>query len=113
MSTDGGRRVSEPIAHKAPKSRDGVIKQMSPQSCGMAVEDDGFVEGLNNKIGYLYHRLLVAEFAAYRTATQKSDLLRFHFIADSLAKPSVVFRAGLLLGVQRPLVLHFSRSSQP
>ncbi len=42
---------------------------MSPQSCSMAVEDAclgtilflfkvslGFVEGLNNEIGYLYHR---------------------------------------------------------
>ncbi len=32
----------------------------------------GFVEGLNNKIGYLYHRLLVAQLAAYGAATQKS-----------------------------------------
>ncbi len=72
MSTGGGRRVSEPIAHKAPKSRDGVIKQMSPQSCGMAVEDDGFVEGLNNKIGYLYHRLLVAEFCPHTGQRHRS-----------------------------------------
>jgi hypothetical protein len=26
----------------------------------------------------LYHRLLVSEFAAYRAAAQKSDLVRFH-----------------------------------
>ncbi len=97
---------------------------MSPRSCGTAVEDAclgnilflfkvslGFVEGLNNKIGYLYHRLLIAEFAAYWTATQKSDLLRFHcrFPRKTLS--------GLLCGASswrsRRLVLHFSRSPQP
>jgi hypothetical protein len=89
-------RIVEPPHHRRSDHRQGEFRTLLFRKIHYAnaelLERAAIVRGRLHGPD-LYHRLRVSEFAAYRAAAQKSDLVRFHRLFSP--KPTATFSPSL------------------